>query len=54
MGSSAEDLGKKRYQKDDLVWVTSNRLVTEERRVGCSSPVNNESAPKEQNEFDYC
>ena len=47
-GSSTKSLEKKRYQKDDLVWVTSNRLVTEERRVSCSSLVNNESSPKEE------
>ena len=31
-----------------MVWVTSNRLVIEERRVGCSSPVNKESSPKKE------
>ena len=39
---------KKIYQKDYLVWLTNNRLVTEERRVSCSSSVNKESSPKEE------
>lgn len=47
-GSSAENLENKGYQNDDLVWVTTNRLVRKERRASCSSPVNKESSPKEK------
>jgi len=47
-GSSAENLEKKGYQKYDLVWVTTNNLVTEERRASCSSPMNKEGSPKEK------
>lgn len=46
-GSSVENLEKRGYQKDDLVCVTTNRLVTKERRASCSSPVNKGSSPKE-------
>lgn len=46
-GSSAENMRMKGYQKDDFVWVTTNRLLIEGRRDTSSSPVNKESSPNE-------
>ena len=48
MSEELIEMEKKIYQKDYLVWLTNNRLVTEERRVSCSSSVNKESSPKEE------
>lgn len=47
-GSIAGNLEERIYQKDDLVWVISSRLVTEKRMACCISLVDKESSQEEE------